>query len=81
MDNLAIKGLDDESPARRGKKRRGRKLFAIEGRMVYAEGVARFKLLDLGHWWVHGRYETAAPISKFSDNATGSRPVGARSTS
>lgn len=63
MDNLAIKGLDDESPARRGKKRRGRKPFIIEARLVVDPETSKHSImrqLGVGNWWAWGRYETAA---------------------
>ncbi len=63
-DNLNIKGIrDDDPPARRGKRSRGRKPFAIESRLMYPKDEhpnSIFRTLNLDGWWVHGRYETAA---------------------
>lgn len=63
MDNLNIKGIrENEPPARRGKKSRGRKLFAIESRLVHDPDAPKrlvSRQLGLGKWWVWSRYETA----------------------
>ncbi len=64
MDNLNIKGIQDDAPRRRGKVRgTARKPFAVECRIVYPKDAPRdcvFRTLGLGGWWVHGRYESAS---------------------
>jgi hypothetical protein len=59
-DNLAIKGIEDDTPRRRGKKCRSRKLFAIESRYRPDDRRSVFRCLNLYSWWVHGHYETAS---------------------
>ncbi len=63
MDNLNIKGIEDDVPRRRGKKRGGRKPFAIESRLVPDPAMPKrsvLRQLGLGKWWVWGRYETSS---------------------
>ena len=62
MDNLNIRGIEDDKPRRRGKKRVGRKPFAIEARLVDDPDVPKHSVMrqiGLGSWSVWGRYETA----------------------
>ena len=64
MDNLNIRGIEDDSPRRRGKVRgKARKPFAIESRIAYDENVCMnsgLRILDSGEWGTWGRYETAS---------------------
>ncbi len=62
-DNLKIKGIeDDERPARRGKKARGRKAFVLQTRWVrgpnYRAGGLSFMFRDMEKWHTHSRYHT-----------------------
>ncbi len=59
MDNLSIKGIESDTPRHRGKKRRGRKPFVIEARLVRDSKALRKALFGLGNWWVWGRYKSA----------------------
>jgi hypothetical protein len=62
-DNLAIKGIEDDTPRRHGKTRgKSRKPFAIESRLVHNPDAPEHlasRQLGLKKWWVWGRYETA----------------------
>ena len=64
MDNLNIKGIEDDKPRRRGKTRgKTRKPFAIESRLVHDPDLPRRSVLrqfGLGEWGVWGRYMTAS---------------------
>lgn len=64
MDNLNIKGIEDDKPRRRGKTRgKARKPFAIEARLVLDPDAPKesvMRQLGLGKWWVWGRYKTAS---------------------
>lgn len=60
-DNLNIKGIEDDAPRRCGKKRGGRKPFAVEARLVPDPDAPKHSVLrqlGLGNWWVWGRYHT-----------------------
>jgi len=59
LDNLNIKGIRDDEPVRRGKKRGGRKPFAIEAHLDH-DPDALMRQLSLDRWWVWRRYETAS---------------------
>lgn len=59
-DNLAIKGIEDDKPRRRGKKRGRRKSFAIEAHLVRVSKQSILQQLGFEEWWVWGRYETAS---------------------
>ncbi len=64
VDNLNIKGVEDDTPRRRGKVRgKARKPFAIESRIVYPDDAPAHcisRALGPGTWGVWGRYETAS---------------------
>ncbi len=64
MDNLNIKGIEDDNPRRRGKTRgKARRPFAIEARLVHdpdAPSILVSRQLGLGKWWVRGRYTTSS---------------------
>jgi len=63
LDNLSIKGIEDDEPVRRGKKRRGRKPFVIQTRFVpgpnhrHSVGISRL-FRSLKNWHTHSRYHT-----------------------
>lgn len=62
-DNLHIKGIsDEEPPARRGKKSRGRKGFVLQTRWVkgtdHQKGCLDFLFKSLEKWHLHSRYHT-----------------------
>ena len=59
-DNLANFGIEDDTPRRRGKKRGGRKRFAIEARLPRPASPGLAFMLRLRDWWVFGRYLTRA---------------------
>ena len=62
MDNLNIKGIENDAPRRRGKKR-GRKPFVLQARFVPGPNYRRSPGLGwlfrtLAHWYTHSRYHT-----------------------
>lgn len=63
MDNLNIKGLREDEPRLRGKKRSGRKRFVIQARSVAgpafrkSEGLS-WLWMSLKEWYTHSRYHT-----------------------
>lgn len=64
-DNLANKGIRDDEPHRRGKKRGGRKPFVIESRLARNPDPSAPKSflgrqLGLKEWWTWRRYITTA---------------------
>jgi len=59
-DNLANFGIEDDTPRRRGKKRGGRKRFAIEARLPRHVSPGLAFMLGLRDWAVHSRYPTRA---------------------
>lgn len=62
MDNLNIRGIEDDKPRRRGKKRRGRKPFVLETRWVpgpnYIENGLKFLFERHEKWSTYSRYHT-----------------------
>ena len=64
MDNLNIRGIQDDTPRRCGKTRgKARKPFAIEARLALKPHTPKksvFWQLGLKKWWVWGRYKTAS---------------------
>ncbi len=64
MDNLNIKGIEDDMPRRRGKTRgKVRKPFALECRMAPSPDAPKrsvLRQLNLKKWWVWGRYTTSS---------------------
>ena len=63
MDNLNIKGIEDDKPRRRGTKRHGRKGFVLEARLVRGSGYRPSTGLcelfrSMMEWHIHSRYHT-----------------------
>ncbi len=60
-DNQSIHGIRDDEPARRGKKRRGRKQFVLQTRWVRGlsqRGDIGWLFRSLEKWHIHSRYHT-----------------------
>ena len=60
MDNLNIKGIEDDTPRRRGKVRgKARKSFAIEARLARNPEAPKNSVFGREKWGIWSRYKTA----------------------